>query len=360
MKTLNPIGARPLLASCLALAIPCASAFTDVEPLSMVKFEGMCDASGAVPLSDSLFMVADDEDNILRVYDADKGGHPVNTFDLTTKLKQKLQHLASEKERDAIDLDSELDLEAATNVDGVSYWLSSHARNKKGKEKDERFQLFALSHDATLEKVELIGQPYGGLLDAMIGDPNFKPYRLNEAASRAAEDDFAVNIEGMTARFDGGVYIGFRNPVPKGKALVVALENPAAVVQGQAPSFGTPIELDLEGLGVRGLTSWQDTYIIAAGDIASGEASVLYSWGGGNAAPRRMSMKMPADFNPEAFFTPEHRERFLVLSDDGALDVDGSKKCKKLKDPSKKSFRGMWLKNASDAATPPNSRGESL
>src|SRR5688572_22748463 len=30
-------------------------------------FTGMCDASGAVPLNDHLFAVADDEDNILRV-----------------------------------------------------------------------------------------------------------------------------------------------------------------------------------------------------------------------------------------------------------------------------------------------------
>lgn len=354
MKILNPLIVYPLLASYLAFATPCASALTDVELLSMVRFDGMCDASGAVPLSDSLFMVADDEDNILRVYDADKGGQPVNTFNLATKLKQKLRVVASEKERAPINLDAELDLEAATNVDGVSFWLSSHARNKKGKEKAERFQLIALSYNATLDKVELIGRPYGGLLDAMIENPGLKPYQLERAASRAAEDDFAVNIEGMTARFDGGVYIGFRNPVPKGKALVVALENPAAVVQGQAPKFSAPIELNLGGLGVRGLTSWRDTYIIAAGDIDSGDASVLYSWGGGNTPPQKMSMKIPTDFNPEAFFTPENRERFLVLSDDGALDIENGKKCKKLKDPNKKSFRGIWLKGKaiSQVSTP--------
>lgn len=354
MKILNPLAVCPLLASCLVFTASCESASTDVEISSMVKFEGMCDASGAVPLSDSLFMVADDEDNILRVYDADKGGQPVNTFNLATKLKQKLQGVASEKDPNPVNLDAELDLESATNVDGVSYWLSSHARNKKGKEKAERFQLIALSHDATMDKVELIGRPYGGLLDAMIENSGLKPYRLESAASRAAEDDYAVNIEGMTARVGGGVYIGFRNPVPKGKALVVALENPAAVVQGQAPKFGAPVELNLEGLGVRGLTSWRDTYIIAAGDIDSGEASVLYSWGGGNAAPQRMSMEIPTDFNPEAFFTPENRDRFLVLSDDGALAIKGSKKCKKLKDPNQKSFRGIWLKGktTSQVSTP--------
>src|SRR5690606_15608234 len=35
-----------------------------------VEFEGACDASGAVPVDEMHFAVADDEDNVLRVYDA--------------------------------------------------------------------------------------------------------------------------------------------------------------------------------------------------------------------------------------------------------------------------------------------------
>lgn len=330
----------------MAVSAPLYGHALTVETESTIIFRGMCDASGAVPLSGSLFMVADDEDNILRVYNADTGGEPVQTFNLATKLQQKLQ--AVDKPRSAGDLDNELDLEAATKVGGVSYWLTSHARNKKGKQKTERFQLIALAHDATLDKVEVIGQPFGGLLQAMVDHEGFAPYKLGEASSRAAESDGAVNIEGMTARFDTGVYIGFRNPVPQGKALVVGLDNPEGVARGEAAKLTAPIELDLSGLGIRGLSSWQGVYIIAAGDIDSGRQSALYSWAGAKAPVQKMQVDLPEDFNPEAFFTPETRDRFLVLSDDGALEAPGKKKCKRLKNPAEKAFRGLWLKSVNN------------
>lgn len=329
-----------------ALGMPLYGQALTVEAESTVTFRGMCDASGAVPLSDSLFMVADDEDNILRVYNADTGGEPVQTFNLATKLQQKLQ--AVDKPSSAGDLDDELDLEAATKVDGVSYWLTSHARNKKGKQKTERFQLIALSHDAKLDKVEVIGQPFGDLLQAMTEHDGFAPYKLGEASARAAESAGAVNIEGMTARFDTGVYIGFRNPVPRGKALLVGLDNPEGVARGEAAKLTAPAELDLAGLGIRGLSSWQGVYIIAAGDVDSGRQSALYSWAGVNASAQKMQVDLPQDFNPEAFFTPENRKGFLVLSDDGALEMQGKKECKKLKNPAEKSFRGLWLKSVNN------------
>lgn len=51
-----------------------------------VRFEGTCDASGAVPLSASSFAVADDEDNVLRVYDAERGGGPLYAGDISLGL----------------------------------------------------------------------------------------------------------------------------------------------------------------------------------------------------------------------------------------------------------------------------------
>ena len=44
------------------------------------EFRGLCDASAAVPISTNLVVVASDEENILRVYDRDRGGMPVRSF----------------------------------------------------------------------------------------------------------------------------------------------------------------------------------------------------------------------------------------------------------------------------------------
>ena len=43
----------------------------------MVTFNGACDASAAVALDANTFVVADDEDNILRIYSLEKPGMPV-------------------------------------------------------------------------------------------------------------------------------------------------------------------------------------------------------------------------------------------------------------------------------------------
>lgn len=46
-----------------------------------------------------------------------------------------------------------------------------------------------------------------------------------------------------------------------------------------------------------------------------------------------------------AFVTSEARDEILLLSDDGTQLVGGVE-CKKLKDPSKKRFRGLWVRLA--------------
>lgn len=325
----------------------CSATAGDYKSDVPVVFQGMCDASGAVPLSNDLFMVADDEENILRIYDATKGGFPVDAFALADGIKNSAAR--SGKQSPDLGIGKELDLEAATSVDGLSFWLTSHARNKSGHHKPERFQLFALSYNAGNDRLELYGKPFDGLLDALIEQPELAPYRLDKAAKRAAEDDNAVNIEGMTARREGGVYIGFRNPVPQGQALIVTLENPKSVVQGNAPKFGKSVTLDLNGLGIRGLSFWNDAYIIAAGESGDGTRATLYTWQGGNSAPQTMEIDMPSDFNPEAFFSPDDRRQFMVLSDDGGLK-NGKSSCKNLKDPRRKSFRGIWLDNSQSLA----------
>jgi len=313
----------------------------------LVTFKGMCDASGAVPLDANRFMVADDEDNVLRVYDAVKGGEAVDTFVLTaaelgfTQLNKI--HPKTGKLRNF-----ELDIEAATHIGSTSFWITSHARNSKRKQKSERFQFIGLRRDAARQSWEFIGKPYDGLLPAMIADSRFAAYDLEQAAMKGAEEINGLNIEGMTARAQGGVYIGFRNPVPQGHALLVALLNPEKVILGEKPEFLAPLELDLKGLGVRGLTSWRGDYLIAAGGATEQRDAVLYRWAGEREKPVPLSLPIPADFNPEAFFTPEDRGRFMVLSDDGAREQSGVA-CKKIKDPRQKSFRGMWLTGSTNS-----------
>ncbi|WP_258183047.1 DUF3616 domain-containing protein [Enhygromyxa salina] len=304
-----------------------------------VVFIGMCDASGAVPLDPHVFAVADDEDNLLRVYDADRGGQPLYSKDISADVG--IFPRPTKKPNRPPKPPAEADIEAATMHQGHAYWLTSHGTNSKGKHKPERLRLFATTSPDYGKPLTVVGTTYTNLLDDLEADPRYRPFGLTQAAQIAPKEPGGLNIEGMTDRAAGGVFIGFRNPTPQGKALLVVLENPSAVINGEAARFGDPVLLDLGGLGIRGLSAWRGNYLIIAGDYAGTKPSRLYTWDGQGEEVQVVDADLD-NLNPEGFFTPEDRDQIMLLSDDGTIEVDGVA-CKKLDDPAKKSFRGRWV-----------------
>jgi hypothetical protein len=311
-----------------------------------VAFTGTCDASGAVTLTSRQFVVADDEDNVLRIYDADAGGAPLHSFDVSPMLPLRRVRADSRKrERPAPRRNPESDLEAATRVGDAGYWLASHALAKSGKAIPARFLFFATPLPAVGEPITLRGAPYQHLLADMLSSPALEVFDLARAAERLPKEEGGLNIEGLTAMpGDAGVLLGFRNPVPKGRALLVPLLNPAGLIQGQRARFGSPVSLDLAGLGVRALSWWRGRYLIAAGHYADRGPARLFWWDGTSASAQPATVDLQ-DFNVEALVTPEERDEILLLSDDGTRAVDGVP-CKELKDAKAKRFRGLWFRPA--------------
>jgi uncharacterized protein DUF3616 len=300
-----------------------------------VLFSGMCDASGAVALSERMVLVADDEDNVLRVYDADRGGPPSAELDLSALLE------LPSKPKQAEDAQApEVDIEAAARIGERAYFVTSHGRNSRGKLKTERLRFFSTSAPAN-GKITLVGQPYSGLLRDLLAEPRLSRFELEAASELSPKAPGGLNIEGMTARAEGGVWLGFRNPIPAGRALLVPLLNPEGLVLGESARFGDPLTLDLGGLGIRALSFWRKHYLVAAGAFDGSHASKLFIWDGGE---RATQVKVPAieRYNPEALFTPEGRAEIMLLSDDGSRSVDG-RECKRLKSGAQKGFRGLWF-----------------
>lgn len=302
-------------------------------PLRWVEFEGACDASGAVAVDERHFAVADDEDNVLRVYDAMLGGQAVRKTNLAKQISLKKK--------------GEADIEAATSMDGRAFWLTSHGRNAKGDEDPNRSLVITTELPSLDEKVEVEGDVYRELLADLEHEPTLSRYDLKHASELAPKEPGGLNIEGLTATPDGKLLVGFRSPVPGGKALIVPIENPDALFTAGKPVFGAPIELGLNGLGVRSLSWWRGAYLIAAGPTAEGGPARLYRWRGPGSEPWLAAEGAFADANPEAFFTAEGNEEILVLSDDGAREIRG-KACKKLKGKKHKRFRGLWLRLPAD------------
>jgi hypothetical protein len=324
----------------MTLALSCAtprssgpqpSAVAATSAVADLVFVGMCDASGAVALDAHTFMVADDEDNVLRAYDVRRPGPPLWSVDLSSALG------ALPKPHKA---PPETDIEAGTRVGALAFWLTSHGRNSSGKAKPERLKLFATTLPKAGEAATLAGLPYEHLLDDLLAEPRLARFSLEQAAALAPKDKGGLNLEGMTARHEGGVWIGFRNPIPDGAALLVPLLNPEQVIYGKRAELGEPRLLDLGGYGVRAISEHAGSYLILAGPYDASRGARLYAWDGRATVTPRAEEAL-AGLNPEGFFTPDSGQ-VLVLSDDGSVSVDGVE-CKRLRDASKKRYRARWL-----------------
>jgi hypothetical protein len=353
------IACRASVSAVLALAVGAAGGEGAVR--GELVFTGMCDASAAVPLGSRHFAVADDEENVLRVYDADRGGAALRAVDLSPSLfppkEKKKKKKGKKKERAAEESPEtgargsgagrsgrgpEGDLEAATRLGDLAFWMTSHARDRAGRRKGARLRFFATTAGGEQDPLQLVGRPYEGLLDDLLADPRYAALGLAAAAERAPTEPEALNLEGLGERAEGGAWIGFRNPTPGGRALLAPLENPEGLAVGERAKLGDPLLLDLGGLGVRSLGRWRGQTLILAGAPTGGATSRLYTWDG-RAAPAPVPGLDFEGFNPEAFFSPDDRDRILLLSDDGTLEVDGSP-CKRLADPARKRFRGRWIR----------------
>jgi len=365
-------------------------------------YRGTSDASAAVALSDNMFIVADDENNILRVYRTSVPGLPVFSYDLTKFLQIEPEH-------------PEADIEGATSVGDRIYWITSHGRNKDGQLRPNRYRFFATTVKVEDDNIIIrpIGAPCKNLVHSMLKAKIMRHLELDKATRFGAEKlskkereklapkEQGLNIEGLCASADGRtLYIGFRNPQIHDKksriaqALVMPLKNPDAVIENSAaPIFGEPILWDLgglpavpsavrhpladsdsaitdyrhsgqAGLGIRSMeySHFHKAYFIIAGPHDESSKSALYRWSGKDDEPPRFVRDLHTlqkDLTPEALVPFKNSDKLLLLSDDGSLRIkvndasecmdgklndDGTCPNKFLVDPDKKTFRAIWLK----------------
>jgi hypothetical protein len=241
---------------------------------------GSSDASAAVDVGGGYVVVADDETNVLRLYDGSASGAPVRTWDMTG----------------ALGADKEVDIEGGTRVGDLIYWTGSLGNNKSGDYKADRNTVFTTSVSGSGAATQLTYKhAYTKLRDKLVAWDKANGDRYGFAAGTATgqvpKQIDGFNVEGL--EFAPGststAYIGFRAPlVPPqngGKALLVPVTNfDQVLASGAAPVFGAGIELDLGGLSVRDIRKNADNqYVIVAGSWAADDNSdpyALYRWDG--------------------------------------------------------------------------------
>lgn len=313
-----------LWASCVALGVAPAEA---AEPL--LEFRGLANASAAVRVGEDRFLAGCDENNVLQLY-RNSGGDPLASFETSRWLGLTTRN-------------GEADFEGAARVGDVVFWLGSHGRNKSGEKRPDRQRLLAVrvvepsaGGSVTLEPV---GEPVATLVEQMAVAPSLTRFQLADAARNPPEDPGGLNLEGLAAGPDQSLWLGFRNPVPEDKALLVSLLNPLEVVAGRPARFGEPRLLDLNGRGIRDLVWTGREYFVIGGASGGGGKSQLYRWAGDASAPTPVGKAFPKSLNPEAlvlFGSPES-PRLLVLSDDGGRTANETW------DLSRRTFRAVWV-----------------
>jgi len=208
---------------------------------------------------------------------------------------------------------------AALGRNGTVVAMSSHSPNKKGKQKDKREQLLYFSPGKESDPVLVSGKRLKNeIVESLL--------RIDSSLKEAAVE---LNIEGLSFTADGnGLLIGLRAPVYQGKAIIMELTNPYALVsKDYSPQLSSkPILQNLGGSGVRAMTydSKGKRYLVAS-EVKTKKGNMrprLWSWQNGAPVVRAKINGLKKLKNIEGMTVVQHKNnRFLLLVCD-----DGNKK----------------------------------
>jgi Protein of unknown function (DUF3616) len=262
------------------------------------------DASGAAQLPDGRILVVQDDRTIPFAVLRPEGGRYV--------AETWTREILSERSAGTFNLLADLE-EVVLSPDGFLYALGSHS-----KEAAENFVRFRLDGDRVVEP-----RVVTSLKPALAA---LHPALATAAATEVKDTGF--NIEGFSFDASGKrALFGFRSPLVDNKAVVVTLDNPAALFNDKAaPQASELTLLDLDGDGIRGM-AWLPKiggYLIAGRmDSPAGKGDFrLWFWSGDpKAKPRAVSVDgLKSLRRPEAIaqVVINGEERILLVSDEGS------------------------------------------
>ncbi|MER5412340.1 hypothetical protein ABT011_05510 [Streptomyces virginiae] len=320
------------------------------NPADARYLTGSADASAAVDVGGGYAVVADDESNVLRLYDRSRSGAPVRTWDFSSQLG----------------VSKEVDIEGATRIGNTIYWTGSLGNNKDGEYKAPRNTVFTTTVSGSGASAQLTyGRSYKKLRDDLVAWDNANGNKYGFAAG-TAEGEAPKQIDGFNVEgleFAPGststAYLGFRAPlapvVPGGKALIVPVTNfDQVLASGVKATFGPGIELDLGGLSVRDIRkNAAGQYLILAGSWAADDNSdpyALYQWDGvpGHAPVKRADLPTTDPGGWEAIVeVPDLTvpgARVQLITDSGSADLYGDgTEAKDLTHAEWKKARAAWF-----------------
>jgi hypothetical protein len=246
-------------------------------------YTGAGNGSTEIDVGGGYMIVGDDLSNVLRLYQESASGPPVATFDFTSELPYGT---------------TTMDIESAARVGNVIYWEGSMSNSDSGDARPATSTLFATQVNGSGPNTTLtyLGS-YTNLRSDLVNWDVANGNPLGLAASSSGDDKTVsgLNVEGF--EFASGssttAYLAFRAPLEpttnRTDALLVPVTNVPSLIGASAGSatFGTPIEMNLGGLGIREIRKNADNqYLIIAGTAdATNSPFALYTWDGNPSDP---------------------------------------------------------------------------
>ncbi len=314
------------------------------------------DGSAAIAIDATYMLVADDEDQVIRVYDRTHSGLPIKTINMNSALGLEGQQ--------------EVDIEAATQIGNTIYWMGSHSNESDGTQANDRALIFKTTLSGTGASTTLTFESKYTALESDLTSwdstnahglgANYYGLSASAADGKAPEATDGLSIEGLTMAPSSTTtaYLGFRAPnvnvSDRNRSLIVPITN-FDTFMGATPTFGTPIELDLGGRGIRSIECNTHGCIIIAGSSDSSGNFALYTWSGdANDKPELRSATLSGEGSfegivelPSSDFMGSNGDTktIQVIRDNGDTDWYGTTtKAKKLE-------QNNWKKFQSDGVT---------
>jgi hypothetical protein len=304
-----------------------AASAAALDPSQNYYYTHLSSASTAIAVGNDYMFIGDDEYNELAMYDRHQSGMPVAKFDFTSSLNLP--------DASTTEVDIEASCLSPSNPNRM-YWMGSMSNSKSGDQKPNRDRIFATDKTGTGISTKLSFVGYASLRAQVIkwGDANGYNLSASTKTGIIPKQIDGFSMEGLEFGPDNTtLFLGFRTPyVPvtnRTKALICPVLNFETWFNGGSPSgnpsFGSPIELDLGGRGIRSLgKNSANEYIIVAGAFDGTDNFALYKWTGkASDAPVKLTVDLTG-LNPEGIVevpaTLDQDKKMELVSDDGTVD----------------------------------------
>lgn len=302
---------------------------------------GIADASAAIALDDNYMIIANDESNLLYVYNRSQSGLPIKTYDFN---QSNILGLTDGSTGNWKEVDVEAGVKSIATT-GKIYWLGSMSNSSSFNDKPNRNRLFAVTATGTGAATAFADAGhYNNLRQRLItwGDANGFDFSTSAADGMDPKLIDGFNVEGMVFAPDNTtMYIGFRAPLEptasRTKAVIAPIQNFETWFNSGPsgnPTIGAPIQLNLGGRGIRDMIRLSNgIYIILAGNYDNTPLNgAVYRWTGNPAdAPIELSSFGITSRNAEAAIQINESgiislDKLQIITDNGSDDLynDGS------------------------------------